>query len=1139
MPTLNFNLSNWQVKGTTTISSSDDGEIYHEDAWYATGSATSLILFNTTSSGDVFSMHTLKYKTMKSNVNEQSQPVEIVTLNSSGSSSISGKIQNAKSNSYYEVAAFTVDNNTIGDIVENSISVVPVNADSTEADFTITGLAGNTSYYAGVRTVRSNSTSRYGISSNRTLYIPSEWIQSATYITTSSPAPSVTYTIMAKNGEAAPTTVPSSLTRVVFGGTVQESGTAQLILKRNGTVLGQNVTWSTDNAEAITVNPDTGAIAIAEGAQAGAKATISAFYNNSRVTSRQITVKEEGGDVTICDQTDAVITSLETLKDTNNSQFVVKYPASMEGHLTLTAQIPENDTFISSVTEGKKVSTASSISVPYTIATKYNTGDTTVTIHAEYTATSGNTYSKDLALGVKVKDRLLEFENVGTYKDEKTNTEYNFINLWQSTTTMTDTEGNAVTLYPKVVNKLMPTEIYEFASDAPSIATIDTKTGLIKPVSAGTVTFTATSADGTMKSGVLYVVDDTPIVNTPETIHLDSPFTVTASFPEDYYMVSEIKLERTSDNFTDGNIESAYDPETKTLTVKLLKEGLNPLASDPYTLNLTFSVKAGSAITGETDITCRPITNTVSIGIGSPSGQTVSEPESKAWNLFYTDEDIKIPLPDGVDIEKGSGKWTKFYTVEADGTVKVNSNVDRKKAAGSGNNLITLPIMAGDDQIGEFQYKLPVFYQKPSLKLSSTSGKVKPKADEERPLSTTVLEKKSTGVYETLDIRDQKADVPLWAGNSGSTTARLGDEPGEVEVIHKADSKTSGNIVIQLENWSEKIELQYKVNISTKNVLTASVDTVILNTAAQNAEAIPVKILLNGREIHDSDGVKISYSNEFVKSGVEVVKGDTIIDDILEGSGISFRCRDGATPIRGKYDVKFSTPDGGSVKVKVVVSDLALAEKAVTLTNQTKMDLVSGQKMVIVPTLKGIGGTISQVMLDNDSAKLFDIEYIADINQILLSPVDVSKLDVKTNYIIKVTLTVGGVKCTATSKKFKLTAKKPTVTISRGDVKKSDVENGTAEATVNVISTVKRGGKTFVVDPIGATFTGTQQDDGTWLIRNAKGNSSAVVKYNHDTSTIMIKSDANASGTVPTVMAHFNYNAGVRVNKSIKTIVIQ
>ena len=544
------------------------------------------------------------------------------------------------------------------------------------------------------------------------------------------------------------------------------------------------------------------------------------------------------------------------------------------------------------------------------------------------------------------------------------------------------------------------------------------------------------------------------------------------------------------------------------------KEGTKPAVN--VALSKTYKFKEDSDVSGS----------------GSESGKSESEPEgSVAYNLFYNDEDINIELPDGVDTSVKNGKWASYYSVDESGKVTVTG--DRKKAAGAANSLIILPIMGSDDggnavQIGEFQYQLPVFYQKPSLKLSSKSGSVNAKLNEDQELYTTVLEKKSTGIYEPLDLSEQD-ETTLWVGKSGTVTAELGENAGEVKLITKA--KASGSIVVKLDNWSETVELKYSVKASNKNVLTASAKKVFMNTAATAGEAQTVTIKINGRDITAEDGVKADLSK---LTGKNITVEGVAEDGTLEGSEVSFAYQETA-PVKGNYTVTFKTSDGTKVKVTVSVSNAALDSKAVSIKLQTKMDLVSGQKMVLVPTLKGIGGEISEVKLDEAGAALFDCEYNEELNQIYLTAVDASKLNAKEKYNFNVILTVGGVECKVLMKNVKLTAKRPAVKISKVVVSKSKVVAGTAEAEANVLSTVKQGGKTFTVAPTSVEFNGTKNDDGTWTISDKKG--TATVSYDAETGKIKVVSAANAAGKMPAIKAVIKYNAGVEVKKTISVKV--
>ena len=506
---------------------------------------------------------------------------------------------------------------------------------------------------------------------------------------------------------------------------------------------------------------------------------------------------------------------------------------------------------------------------------------------------------------------------------------------------------------------------------------------------------------------------------------------------------------------------------------------------------------------------------------GTPSGGsggTISEPEdSQIVNLFYTDAEIEVALPEGVDVKGGSGKWTGFFSIDESGTVTVTGN--RKDAAKAANSLIVLPVKDDDGNvIGEFQYQLPVSYVKPSLKLSAKTGTVKKGADQ--TLSVTVLEKKSSGAYEALDLSSLMDGVALWNGSKGTAVAEAGDETGEVKLT--ASDAAKGKIAIQLENWAEKIELAYTVKGSSNDVLTASAKQVVMNTNAGASTAdLEVKILLNNEEIDAESGVEVTMPKKWSGDWVVI---DGIEDGKLTSSTLKFSYAEGKTPVKGNYTFTFKKGKG-KVAVKLVVSNSTL-DKAVSFKVQSKLDVTRGYKMVIIPTLKQIGGKIEDVKIADER---FDIEYNEDLNQIIVAPVEGAQIS-KGKLETTVTVTVDGIECPI-KLKTTVNAAKPTVKTSKVVLTKSSVIAGTAEADVNILSTFKQGGKLFTVAPTEVTFNGTLQDDGSYLVSDKKG--TAIVSYDAESGIINVKSGANANGKMPSIKMVAKYNGGVEVKKTL------
>ncbi|MBQ5933162.1 MAG: hypothetical protein IJL55_05615 [Lachnospiraceae bacterium] len=562
--------------------------------------------------------------------------------------------------------------------------------------------------------------------------------------------------------------------------------------------------------------------------------------------------------------------------------------------------------------------------------------------------------------------------------------------------------------------------------------------------------------------------------------------TYTSSYTGETVTTDEISVKATT---TDNSTAGSPDKEVNFIAVADLsgyfadKEGTASVVN--VELSKTYRFREGS----DDSIT------------GSQSGRSVSEPEgSVAYNLFYTDTEIRIPLPEGVDTSKAdaNAKWAKFYKVESDGTVTVTG--DRKKAASAANSLIVLPVFDGETRVGQFSYQLATSYVKPKLSLSSKSAIIK--KGEEQTVATTVLEKKSNGLLEAIDVTNQAEGVSYWNGK-GSVTVAEGDEAGQL-LLTTTDA-ASGKIVIKQENWNEQIELKYSIKAKNDDVLSASATTVTMNSNATAGDDLAVEIKLNNKEIDSESGVTVTMPKGWDSANIDI---EGIEDGKLVSSELKFSYKEGA-PKKGNYTFKF-TKGKAKVSVKLAVSNAAL-DKAVTLKVKTKLDLVSGQKMVLQPILKGVSGEISNVALDETNEELFDIEYNDEVNQIYISAQDISKLNTKTTYALNVSMTVGGVEC-KTVLKTKLSAKKPTVKIAGLTLPKANVAK--ADAAASLISTYKLGGKTFSIAPSAVKFmngTAVEGEDG-WFI-DSKTN--AKVHYDAENQVIEVKAnDAEGAAAI-------------------------
>ncbi len=552
---------------------------------------------------------------------------------------------------------------------------------------------------------------------------------------------------------------------------------------------------------------------------------------------------------------------------------------------------------------------------------------------------------------------------------------------------------------------------------------------------------------------------------------------------------------------------------------------------------------------------------------GSSPGKTISEPTQpmnrQNINLFYTGRDktiIELALPDGADITKATGKWKKYYEISEEGVVsiKVSGTKDVKNAAKAANSLITIPVFTqveGSDtvtEIGQFAYSLPVFYKAPSLKLSSTVGTVNKSLKDEsgvvaQTLKTKVTEKKSSGAYEALDLDGAILDYAV----SGSKSVKpdnitQGDETGEIVITAK--DKATGKISVRLDDWIAPVKVKYTVKAVKKNVLTGSVKKIYMNANAATGdsaqEAQLFTLFINGiAELDENDPVSVHYPKNWSKAGL-VLEG--VEQGKLSDETVKVEFKEGATHKKGTYTVKFTTGSSktkSSFSLKIIVSKLSLNEKAVNIKKQSGMDITTGQKMVLIPQLKGISGEILDVDIDEASKRNFEVDYNANLNQIYLTPAEGAVLNAKSKYTVKFIVDVDGVICTKTLKRFAISAKKPSVKIASVILPKSKLGKSVLVAETNVLATYKLGGKRFTVDPIegGVTFPNGTLVSSTDDITGIDGDgwyfdskTKSYVKYDGESGKILIvTAPGSKKGTVK-VNVKFNGNVKVKKSFSIK-----
>ena len=458
-------------------------------------------------------------------------------------------------------------------------------------------------------------------------------------------------------------------------------------------------------------------------------------------------------------------------------------------------------------------------------------------------------------------------------------------------------------------------------------------------------------------------------------------------------------------------------------------------------------------------------------GTGGGGGSEIVPPEDidvVTWNLFYNRaEGITIPVGGARltdingNIGKNTGASAAYFDVTSDDTeLKVtlkesilNSAKKRKEAAQAANCVIILPTYDSNGNVaGEYRYSLPVIYVEPKLRLTSTVGTIK--RGEVTTLSTNVEVKKSTGAFVPFDL------TTVSVTGKGVTPNPSEAAVGKLDI--SASEATAISIGIQGDDWSVPVTLKYAVKASANDVITATIggksfQNVTLNTHATGSdmESFEVDVKLNGKDYEPGSQTAITVTTP-KKNGGFIISG--IEDGKLTASKITISYpEDPSKLVKGTYAYALKYGKA-SYSLKIIVSTATLA-KSVTLKTQTKMNVTTGQNMIIIPALKGISGTIdSDVQVEDER---FKAEYDASVNQVIVSAEEGAAIVPNKKITTKLGLVVGGVRClipvTVTAAKTKPTLKIDIINIPK------DWED--AYAVANVRSSYKLGDQTITIEP--------------------------------------------------------------------------
>ncbi len=409
---------------------------------------------------------------------------------------------------------------------------------------------------------------------------------------------------------------------------------------------------------------------------------------------------------------------------------------------------------------------------------------------------------------------------------------------------------------------------------------------------------------------------------------------------------------------------------------------------------------------------------------------------TSCWNLFE-DDSVHSYRIDGISaagaVENTNTKSKAFYDARLNGdTITVTVKGDRKKAAAAANSVLEFDLGEG----GIVQYALPVCYVKPSFKLEPASATIK--AGVTTTVYTTLLYKAPSGDYKPYDMTGVTV-----SGIEGIGVAADG------RIVFNASKAFKANIVVAKDGWdsTNPVKLSFGVKVVKSKPRSLDVDlkgnsTVLVNSNAMG-QSFAFDVTLDGQAV-TPDTVTVTDKKE---TGLAKINDEGKLV-IAYPSYNNLKA--------GTYTVTLSA---GTAKtdVKIKVSTKAL-DKAVTLKVLNKLDVVTGESMVVVPTFKDITGNIKEVYV----AEPANMGFEASVNEAGNIVIDYTGTDYDAKKLkignMKLALRLEGVSSTIEVGLKSVKAKKTTPTLRAAAVV---VPMGTKEpgskviGTANILSTYK------------------------------------------------------------------------------------
>ena len=496
------------------------------------------------------------------------------------------------------------------------------------------------------------------------------------------------------------------------------------------------------------------------------------------------------------------------------------------------------------------------------------------------------------------------------------------------------------------------------------------------------------------------------------------------------------------------------DKETFTVTFNANGHGTAPAAqtvekeasaADPGMLKAD-----GYKFTGwYTDAECKnkysfstPVTANIMLYAGWVEYTPVIISDGDVWNLY---EDISEHVFDisgiyasGTKANINAKSKNFYYATLTGSTISVKVTGDRKKAAAAANT--TLEFNLGEDGIVE--YILPVSYMKPAFKLSPVSSAIR--EGSLTTVRTRLLYKAPGGNFEPYDMTGVSV-----SGLDGIAVA----SDGTIEIT--GSKKQSGNITVTKDGWdsSNPVKVKYSIKTATKDVLDVDLQglkTVTLNTNAKD-QSFEYAVTLNG----------VAGSKDTVQLEDKKSCG---LAEMTDTGKLKIAYKDGTAA--GNYTVTLKTGTT-KVNVKIKVSGTPL-DSAVTGKIQSKLDVVTGQEMVVIPTLKEVGGMITGASVTSPA------DFTARVNEAgnIVIGYTGDKYDIKNLKIgeMKIALTISGISTPVALTLKGVSAQKTTPIVKAAQV---NIPANVAPAddkvigTANILSTYKtKSGAFRTVSPV-------------------------------------------------------------------------